>query len=98
MADRGQLTPENRAVFKGFATPEIWQQMGQYGAGNSDAFPSRFDMKATSSEEVLFLEMMMKAFKEQEDKRRMEKAMGVKEQIAPTGDPLLTEAGRLSGR
>ena len=93
MADRGPLTPGNRDVFRGFATPEIWQQMANYGGGRSDSFPSRLDMKTTSPDEVLFLEMMMKAFKEQEDKRRMERAVPGKERVLLPGDQELIDRG-----
>ena len=94
MADRGPLTQENRAAFRGFATPDIWQQMAKYGMGQGDSFPSRFDMTSTGDDEVLFLEMMMKAFKEQEDKKRL----GRQRPSGNIGDPLLDEARTLSGR
>ena len=94
MADRVEnLTPENRKVFRGFATPEIWQQMANYGMGRSDSFPSRFDMKSTGEDETLFLEMMMKAFREQEDKKRLERAMGVNERVLMPGDQELIDRG-----
>jgi hypothetical protein len=93
MADRGSLTPKNRAEFKGYATPEIWQGMADYGMGRSDSFPSRFDMGTTGEDEVKFLEMMMIAFREQEDRRRLERAKGTKERVLMPGDQALIDRG-----
>jgi hypothetical protein len=92
-----RLSEANRAQFRAFGvTPEMWQQMAQYGMGQSNVFPSYLSLQH-SPDDADFLSMMMKAFKDQEDKRRAERAKTMSSKDV-SGDEYLKEAKKLSGQ
>lgn len=80
MADRGiggALSRENRDTFRDvYSTPELWQQMRSYGGGQSEEWPN-FRLNPITGEawkhenQMEFMEMMMEAFRRQEDERRL---------------------------
>ena len=103
MANRniGPLSQENRSRFRDeFSTPELWQQMSRYGSRQSDEWPDYRMNPVTgrgweSSNQTIFMEMLMNAFKEQEDERRSKKAVGKKKKVY--SDPQYEEAVNLAG-
>ena len=87
------LNEENRERFRGYIAPEIWQQMARYGMGRGSSFPGTADIPHQPGESE-FLVMMLKAYKEQEDEKRRKRLLAGTEYI----DPMVEEAGELSGR
>ena len=105
MADRGMggaLSRENRATFRDvYATPGLWQQMGAYGSGRSEEWPDFRINPATGKQweresETIFMEMLMSAFKKQEDERRLGDSTTKKTQVTKPieyGEELPSTAG-----
>ena len=90
MADRGMggaLSPGNRERFRDeFSTPELWQQMVQYGGGQSDEWPD-YRMNPVTGKgwglesQTDFMEMLMEAFRKQEDERRLKGSVTEKTKV-----------------
>jgi len=92
---------EQRAKFRGYVTPELWQQMGAYRAGEPQAqFPSYRDIfggQYVPEEDENFLRDFLAQLLSQQTGVRSDRLPGKKKQ-SPTGDPLLDDAREQSGR
>ena len=87
-----ELSAEKRGMFRNSIPPQMWQQMAQYGMGQSDQFPDWRSIQGISEAEMPLLEALMLAFKKEQSARRPPAG---KTQVV--GDPLVTEAGGMSG-
>jgi hypothetical protein len=78
------LSQENRSRFRDeFSTPELWQQIRRYGSNQSDDWPDYRINPVTkkgwgSSQQTDFMELLMEAFRKQEDERRKPEAVAGK--------------------
>ena len=94
------LSEENRSRFRDeFSTPELWEKIRRYGSGQSDEWPDYRMNPVTgsgwgSSAQTDFMEMLMQAFREQEDARRSGGAVAEKTKVHT--DPQYEEAVRLA--